>query len=167
LNTKVIAALASLVLIVIIIGAVMLLHGSSNPKKSDTSSGSTATDSSSSSKSNSSTTTSSGLQITDETVGTGATATDGKTLSVSYTGTLSDGTVFDSTSKDGGQPFQFVLGQGQVIKGWDEGLVGMKVGGTRKLVIPPSLGYGAQGAGGGQIPPNATLTFVVQLLGVQ
>ena len=80
-------------------------------------------------------------------MGTGAEATSGKTVSVSYTGTLADGTVFDATSKDGGQPFSFTLGGGQVIKGWDEGVVGMKVGGTRKLVIPPALAYGSAGAG--------------------
>jgi FKBP-type peptidyl-prolyl cis-trans isomerase len=107
-----------------------------------------------------------GLKITDEVVGTGAEAVAGKTLSVSYTGSLADGTVFDSTSKDGGQPFSFQLGAGQVIKGWDQGLVGMKVGGTRKLVIPPALAYGSAGSGS-TIPPNSTLTFVVQLLGVK
>jgi FKBP-type peptidyl-prolyl cis-trans isomerase len=160
LNTKVVAAVALLILIVIIVGGVMLLHGSSN-------SGKPTPTPSSSDNTKSSTTSSGGLEVTDQVVGTGAVAVDGKTLSVSYTGTLADGTVFDSTAKDGGTPFQFVLGQGQVIKGWDQGLVGMKVGGTRKLVIPPVLAYGSQGAGGGTIPPNATLTFVIQLLGVQ
>ena len=90
----------------------------------------------------------------------------GKSVTVTYTGTLADGTIFDSTDKDGGKPFTFNLGAGQVIKGWDMGVVGMKVGGTRKLVIPPDLAYGSQGAGS-TIPPNATLTFVVTLLNVQ
>ncbi len=105
------------------------------------------------------------LQITDETVGTGAEAKAGNTVSVNYIGTLLDGTKFDS-SYDRGQPFSFVLGQGQVIQGWDQGLLGMKIGGKRKLVIPPSLGYGAKGAEN-VIPPNATLVFEVELLEVK
>ena len=105
------------------------------------------------------------LQITDTRKGTGATATAGKTLSMHYRGTLSNGTQFDA-SYDRGQPFSFTLGAGQVIKGWDQGIKGMKVGGKRKLVIPSSLGYGARGAGG-VIPPNATLIFEVELLGVK
>jgi FKBP-type peptidyl-prolyl cis-trans isomerase FkpA len=106
-----------------------------------------------------------GLQYTDEQVGTGTEATPGKTAVVHYTGWLMDGTKFDS-SLDRNQPFSFPLGGGQVIKGWDEGVVGMKVGGKRTLIIPPSLGYGARGAGG-VIPPNATLKFEVQLLDVR
>jgi len=94
--------------------------------------------------------------------GTGATATAGQTVSVHYTGWLTDGSKFDS-SKDRNDPFDFPLGGRQVIAGWDEGVQGMKVGGTRKLTIPPSLGYGARGAGG-VIPPNATLVFEVELL---
>lgn len=108
--------------------------------------------------------TQSGLQIEDVVVGTGAEAQTGNKVSVHYTGWLTDGTKFDS-SKDRGQPFDFSLGQGQVIQGWDQGVVGMKVGGTRKLTIPPDLGYGARGAGG-VIPPNATLVFEVELLDV-
>jgi FKBP-type peptidyl-prolyl cis-trans isomerase len=107
-------------------------------------------------------TTPSGLKYTDEVVGNGTEAQAGKTAVVHYTGWLTDGKKFDS-SKDRGQPFSFPLGGGRVIKGWDEGVVGMKVGGKRKLVIPPNLGYGAQGAGG-VIPPNATLVFEVELL---
>jgi len=104
------------------------------------------------------------LKMEDKKVGTGAVAEAGKSVSVHYTGWLTDGTKFDS-SKDHGQPFAFQLGAGQVIKGWDQGVAGMKVGGIRKLTIPPSLGYGEQGAGG-VIPPNATLVFEVELLGV-
>jgi FKBP-type peptidyl-prolyl cis-trans isomerase FkpA len=106
-----------------------------------------------------------GLQYTDDQVGTGAEAQAGKTVSVHYTGWLTDGTKFDS-SKDRGQPFSFPLGAGRVIKGWDEGVAGMKVGGKRTLVIPPDLGYGARGAPGA-IPPNATLKFEVELLEVK
>jgi peptidylprolyl isomerase len=110
--------------------------------------------------------TSSGLQYWDLKEGTGTTASTGKTVSVHYTGWLAkDGKKFDS-SVDRGQPFMFQLGAGQVIKGWDEGVSGMKVGGKRQLRIPPELGYGARGAGG-VIPPNATLIFDVELLGVK
>lgn len=104
-----------------------------------------------------------GLKYTDEQVGTGATAVAGKTAVVHYTGWLMDGTKFDS-SKDRGQPFSFPLGGGQVIKGWDEGVRGMRVGGRRKLTIPAALGYGDRGVG--PIPPGATLVFSVELLGV-
>ena len=109
-------------------------------------------------------TTSSGLQYIDLKVGTGATAQAGQTVSVHYTGWLENGKKFDS-SVDRGQPFSFPLGAGRVIKGWDEGVQGMKVGGKRKLMIPSKLGYGTRGAGGA-IPPNATLIFEVELLGV-
>ncbi|EON12092.1 MULTISPECIES: FKBP-type peptidyl-prolyl cis-trans isomerase [Pandoraea] len=109
-------------------------------------------------------TTDSGLQYDDLQVGDGTEATPGKTVTVHYTGWLTDGKKFDS-SKDRNDPFAFVLGGGMVIRGWDEGVAGMKVGGKRKLVIPPELGYGARGAGG-VIPPNATLVFEVELLDV-
>ena len=105
-----------------------------------------------------------GLVIEDLTVGTGATAAAGKKVTVHYTGWLTDGKKFDS-SKDRKDPFAFNLGAGQVIRGWDQGVQGMQVGGKRKLTIPPDLGYGARGAGG-VIPPNATLVFEVELLGV-
>jgi len=108
-------------------------------------------------------TTASGLQYEDITVGSGATAKAGNLVSVHYTGWLTDGSKFDS-SKDRNEPFDFNLGAGQVIKGWDEGVQGMQVGGVRKLTIPPALGYGARGAGG-VIPPNATLVFEVEFLG--
>ena len=109
-------------------------------------------------------TTTSGLQYEDLTEGSGAEATAGRTVSVHYTGWLTDGQKFDS-SKDRNDPFAFGLGGGMVIKGWDEGVQGMKVGGVRRLTIPPQLGYGARGAGG-VIPPNATLVFEVELLDV-
>lgn len=105
------------------------------------------------------------LKIEDVEVGTGAEAKSGNTVNVHYTGWLTDGTKFDS-SVDRGQPFSFTLGQGMVIKGWDQGVAGMKVGGKRKLTIPPELGYGAAGAGG-VIPPNAVLVFDVELLDVK
>lgn len=110
-------------------------------------------------------TTPSGLKYTELKEGTGATPKKGQTVVVHYTGTLEDGTKFDS-SRDRGQPFSFKLGVGQVIKGWDEGLSTMKVGGRRQLIIPADLGYGARGAGG-VIPPNATLIFDVELLKIQ
>jgi FKBP-type peptidyl-prolyl cis-trans isomerase FkpA len=107
-------------------------------------------------------TTPSGLIIEELVEGTGETAAAGQTVSVHYTGWLTDGSKFDS-SKDRNDPFEFALGARQVIAGWDEGVQGMKIGGTRKLTIPPNLGYGARGAGG-VIPPNATLVFEVELL---
>ncbi|MGA8054771.1 MAG: FKBP-type peptidyl-prolyl cis-trans isomerase [Burkholderiales bacterium] len=111
-----------------------------------------------------SSTSASGLVIEDLTVGTGDVATAGKQVTVHYTGWLTSGTKFDS-SKDRNDPFDFPLGGRRVIAGWDEGVQGMRVGGVRKLTIPPSLGDGARGAGG-VIPPNATLVFEVELLGV-
>jgi len=117
------------------------------------------------------TTTASGLHYEDTIPGTGATAAAGQPVTVHYTGWLHDpaapngrGQKFDS-SKDRGDPFEFELGAGMVIRGWDEGVAGMQVGGTRVLTIPPELGYGARGAGG-VIPPNATLVFDVELLSV-
>ncbi|WP_028059156.1 FKBP-type peptidyl-prolyl cis-trans isomerase [Candidatus Solirubrobacter pratensis] len=106
------------------------------------------------------------LVIKDLKKGTGAEATDGSTVSVQYVGVLYDGGKQFDASWDRGQPFSFPLGAGQVIPGWDQGVKGMKVGGRRELIIPPDLGYGAQGAGA-DIPPNAALIFVVDLLDVQ
>ncbi|MBW3571680.1 MAG: FKBP-type peptidyl-prolyl cis-trans isomerase [Gemmatimonadetes bacterium] len=110
------------------------------------------------------TTSASGLQYRDDAVGEGRQAKAGDTVSVHYTGTLQDGSKFDS-SRDRGQPLQFPLGAGHVIKGWDEGVSGMKVGGRRTLVIPPELGYGARGIG--PIPPNSTLVFDVELMDIR
>jgi FKBP-type peptidyl-prolyl cis-trans isomerase FkpA len=110
-------------------------------------------------------TTPSGLKYDNLAVGAGAEAKAGQTVSVHYTGWLTDGKKFDS-SVDRKQPFEFPLGMGRVIKGWDEGVQGMKVGGKRKLTIPAALGYGTRGAGQ-VIPPNATLIFDVELLGIR
>jgi FKBP-type peptidyl-prolyl cis-trans isomerase FkpA len=106
-----------------------------------------------------------GLQVDDQKIGTGAEAVAGKTVTVHYVGTLTDGAKFDS-SRDRNQGFTFRLGAGQVIKGWDQGVAGMKVGGLRKLTIPPELGYGSRGFPGA-IPPNSTLIFEVELLDVR
>ena len=110
------------------------------------------------------TTTPSGLIIEELVLGEGATVAAGQSVTVHYTGWLTSGKKFDS-SKDRDDPFVFPLGAGHVIRGWDEGVQGMKVGGSRKLTMPPELGYGARGAGG-VIPPNATLVFEVELLGI-
>jgi FKBP-type peptidyl-prolyl cis-trans isomerase len=110
-------------------------------------------------------TTASGLKYEDESVGSGTEAKAGNTVEVHYTGWLADGTKFDS-SRDRGRPFSFKIGAGQVIKGWDEGVAGMWVGGKRKLIIPAALGYGKRGAGS-VIPPDAELTFEVELLKVK
>ncbi|MBL4712285.1 MAG: FKBP-type peptidyl-prolyl cis-trans isomerase [Gammaproteobacteria bacterium] len=104
------------------------------------------------------------LEIEDQVVGEGDEAVTGQTVEVHYTGWLTDGTKFDS-SLDRDQTFNFKLGAGQVIAGWDQGVAGMKVGGARKLTIPPEMGYGERGAGG-VIPPNATLVFKVELIGL-
>jgi peptidylprolyl isomerase len=136
-------------------GATLLAAGATTPAAAQ-SSGSTMT-------------TASGLKIQDTKVGTGATPKAGQTCVMHYTGWLyvdgAKGQKFDS-SLDRGQPFEFPIGQGRVIKGWDEGVASMKVGGKRTLIIPPELGYGARGAGG-VIPPNATLMFDVELLAVK
>ena len=136
-------------------GAILLAAGATTPAAAQTP-GSTMT-------------TASGLKIQDATVGTGATPKTGQTCVMHYTGWLYEngakGRKFDS-SLDRGQPFEFPIGQGRVIKGWDEGVASMKVGGKRTLIIPPELGYGARGAGG-VIPPNATLLFEVELLAVK
>ena len=104
-----------------------------------------------------------GLKYRDIEIGTGDQAKAGDVVATHYNGTFEDGTKFDS-SYDRGQPFSFVLGGGMVIKGWDLGIIGMKIGGKRKLIIPPELGYGKKGAGGGAIPPDTTLYFEVELV---
>ena len=110
-------------------------------------------------------TTPSGLEYEDEVVGTGARPERGQHVTVHYVGTLQDGTKFDS-SRDRNEPFTFRIGEGEVIKGWDEGVMSMRVGGRRKLTIPPHLAYGSRGAGG-VIPPDATILFDVELLSVK
>jgi len=106
-----------------------------------------------------------GLRYLDEAVGDGPSPRAGQTVTVHYTGWLTNGTKFDS-SRDRNQPFDFPLGQGRVIRGWDEGVATMQVGGKRRLIVPPDLGYGARGAGG-VIPPNATLIFDVEMIGAR
>jgi FKBP-type peptidyl-prolyl cis-trans isomerase len=127
--------------------------------------GSDASQSSSDSKGGKGVTSKTGLMYVDEKEGTGAAAKAGDTVAVHYTGWLKDGTKFDS-SRDRGTPFSFTLGKSRVIKGWHEGIAGMKVGGKRKLIIPPELGYGERGFPGA-IPPNAQLTFDVELLEIK
>jgi FKBP-type peptidyl-prolyl cis-trans isomerase FkpA len=148
-------ATALLALSAALAGATLLAAGATTPASAQTP-GSTMT-------------TASGLKIQDTTVGDGATPQPGQTCVMHYTGWLyvdgAKGQKFDS-SVDRGQPFEFPIGRGRVIKGWDEGVASMKVGGTRTLIIPPELGYGARGAGG-VIPPNATLMFDVELLAVK
>ena len=111
-------------------------------------------------------TTPSGLQYIDNVTGTGPKPQKGQTVIVHYTGYLDNGTVFDS-SRQRNQPFEFVIGTGAVIKGWDEGVATMNIGGQRRLIIPPALGYGAAGAGSGRIPPNSRLTFDVELIAIK
>ncbi|MEO6061592.1 MAG: FKBP-type peptidyl-prolyl cis-trans isomerase [Thermoflexales bacterium] len=111
-------------------------------------------------------TTASGLQYIDNVTGTGPKPQKGQTVVVHYTGYLDNGTVFDS-SRQRNQPFEFVIGTGAVIKGWDEGVATMNVGGQRRLIVPPALGYGAAGAGSGRIPPNSRLTFDVELIAIK
>ncbi|HSX02468.1 MAG TPA: FKBP-type peptidyl-prolyl cis-trans isomerase [Candidatus Saccharimonadia bacterium] len=154
MTTKIIIVIAALAVVGVIVGGVVVMNHSNGADQA----------ANASPTSSSSPTASTQLQSTDEVVGTGAEAVSGKKVTVNYVGTLANGTKFDS-SYDRNQPFSFNLGAGEVIKGWDQGVVGMKVGGKRKLVIPPDLGYGSQGAGS-SIPPNATLTFEVELLGV-
>jgi FKBP-type peptidyl-prolyl cis-trans isomerase len=154
--TRVVVVIGSLILIVVVIGGVIMLSRDN---------GSKAVSQKSPAPSSSSVANTSALQSTDEVVGTGAEAAVGSTITVKYTGTLTDGTVFDSTEKQGGTPATFTLAKGQLIDGWVQGIPGMKVGGKRKLVIPPSLGYGAQSVG--SIPPNSTLIFEIELVAVK
>src|SRR5213083_268050 len=152
-------------LVMIVLAATIVLAQSDTAKKSTTAKkSSTAASAGPTKVTGPGTKTASGLEYWDIKVGTGATANKSQTVKVHYTGWLTNGKKFDSSV--GGNPFQFTLGAGQVIKGWDEGVAGMKVGGKRTLIIPPDLGYGARGAGGA-IPPNATLLFEVELLAVR
>lgn len=146
--TKVLAVIVGLLVIGLIVGGVLVLHGNDGKVSASPSP-----------------TPAKGLQITDTVKGTGAEAKVGSTITVKYTGKLADGTVFDSTDKQGGNPATFTLAQGQLIDGWVQGIPGMKVGGKRTLVIPPDLAYGAQG--NGSVPPNATLTFDIELIDVK
>ncbi|MCL4403831.1 FKBP-type peptidyl-prolyl cis-trans isomerase [Patescibacteria group bacterium] len=168
----IIAALVIVVLLVLIFvfsGKKPSPNGASAPAGSNESSVATvntqAATSSPAEPANRTATTADGLQITDVSVGTGAVAQAGDTVTVSYVGSFPNGQVFDASANHGGS-FSFVLGVGHVIPGWDEGVLGMRVGGERKLVVPPALGYGASGTPDGTIPPNATLDFDIKLLGV-
>jgi FKBP-type peptidyl-prolyl cis-trans isomerase len=143
---------AIIVIVAIVIGVIIMNNDHSNSSASQPAA-----------KAGVTRTTADGLKITDDTLGTGAEATSSSSVTVDYTGTLADGTVFDSTAKHGGTPATFALNQ--VIVGWQEGIPGMKVGGTRTLVIPGPLAYGANPPAG--IPANATLTFQIKLLGVK
>ena len=156
--------IAAVVIVVLIVLAIVLMgKRPASQKQAASLPNAVAT---SSAASDSATTTADGLQITDVTVGTGAVAQAGDTVTVSYVGSFPDGQVFDASANHGGS-FSFVLGVGHVIPGWDEGVLGMRVGGERKLVVPPALGYGASGTPDGTIPPNATLDFDIKLLNVQ
>jgi FKBP-type peptidyl-prolyl cis-trans isomerase FkpA len=147
--------------LIIFTGGVFLMTQSGNNNQASDSMESTSSTNSGSQNAQES---QSGLIKEDLTVGSGAEAAEGKNVTVHYTGTLTDGTKFDS-SVDRGQPFTFNLGSGEVIKGWDQGVAGMKVGGKRKLTIPAELGYGSQDKG--SIPPNSILIFEVELLEVK
>lgn len=161
MNNRILVIGASSLVVILIIGAVVVLSGKTASTKSTASATSTPAAAAAATGSGK-------LEITDEVVGTGAEAVAGKTVTVNYVGTLKDGKVFD-TNTDASfghqKPFDFVLGNGEVIKGWDQGVAGMKVGGKRKLVIPPDLAYGPQAMGG--IPANSDLVFDVELLGVK
>ncbi len=166
-KTKDIILYVVLIVIVILVGYYLFSSPSYSSINANQANSRSAVNQSNNSVSTSSnnTNTSGQLQITDEVIGTGAVAQKGDLVTVNYIGTFLDGKKFDS-SYDRHQPFQFTLGAGDVIQGWDEGVIGMRVGGKRKLVIPPSLAYGSAGAGG-VIPPNATLVFEIDLLKVQ
>lgn len=160
--TKVLIVIAAVAIIALVIGAVLVMKGgASSSQASPSPSGNVKA----AAKPDASASPADKLQVTDEVVGTGAEAKEGSTISAKYTGTLQDGTVFDSTDKHGGQPATFQLAKGQLIDGWVQGIPGMKVGGKRKLVIPPDLGYGSQGQSG--IPPNSTLIFEIELTDVK
>lgn len=156
MTIRVLAVLGGVLVIIIIIGSVVVLASGSSDGK-------TASPTPTGVSKSSPAAVSKDLKIEDLTVGAGAEATAGKKVSVNYAGTLTDGTKFDS-SYDRNQPFEFTLGSGQVIQGWDQGVQGMRVGGKRRLTIPPSLGYGSQATG--KIPADSTLVFEIELLSV-
>ncbi len=156
----ILGAITTVVVIVLAIIALFAFGGGGKKSMDDTKS-----NSSSQASSSAASTGAVDLKIEDIKVGNGTEVKSGDTVSINYIGTLTDGTKFDS-SYDRKVPFETKIGVGQVIKGWDKGVVGMKVGGKRKLTIPPSLGYGAQGAGS-KVPPNATLIFEVELMGIK
>lgn len=148
MTTKILVAVAAIAVIGLIIGGVVVLQGNStNPAATASPAAATA------------------LKSTDQVVGTGAEAKEGSKITVKYTGKLTDGTVFDSTDKQGGTPATFTLAKGSLIDGWVQGIPGMKVGGKRHLVIPAALGYGSQA--NGSIPANSTLEFDIELVDVQ
>ncbi len=151
-KTKAVALVV--VLVVIVVALIITLSGSKNTNNQANQNQMTNTNSNDN------------LQVTDEVMGTGTEAVAGDLVTVNYVGTLANGTVFDASASHGNQGFTFLLGAGQVIKGWDEGVAGMKVGGKRKLVIPSDLAYGSNGIPG-VIPPNSTLIFEVGLLSVK
>jgi FKBP-type peptidyl-prolyl cis-trans isomerase len=152
--TKILVIIAAVAVIVLVIGAVMIMKGGAASSQASPSPSGKAASSNKPAASSS-----------PEVVGSGTEAKEGSTISVKYTGTLTDGTVFDSTDKHGGQPVTFQLAKGQLIDGWVQGIPGMKVGGKRKLVIPPDLGYGSRGQA--SIPPNSTLIFEIELTDVK
>ena len=148
MTTKILVAVAAMAVIGLIIGGVVVMQGNStNPAATASPAAATS------------------LKSTDQVVGTGAEAKEGSKITVNYTGKLTDGTVFDSTEKQGGKPATFTLAKGSLIDGWVQGIPGMKVGGKRHLVIPAALGYGAQA--NGSIPANSTLEFDIELVDVQ
>lgn len=151
MTTRILAVVAAIAIIGLIIGGVFVMNTANDPNKT----ASSPTPAPASGR----------LESTDLVVGTGAEAKENSTITVKYKGTLTDGTEFDSTDKHGGEPATFTLAKGQLIDGWVQGIPGMKVGGKRKLVIPPSLGYGNQPMG--SIPANSTLVFEIELLDVK
>lgn len=158
MTTKIFVIVAAGAVIVLIIGGILMFGHSNNDKSAATNSGASPAASSTPAPAGK-------LVSTDSVVGTGAEAKADSTVTVKYTGKLANGTVFDSTDKHGGQPATFPLNG--VIKGWQQGIPGMKVGGKRTLVIPPDLAYGASGTPDGSIPPNSTLTFDIEMIDVK
>ncbi len=168
MNTKTVFAFTLIIILFGIAAFVFYKKGSNSAQEANVGLDlqATSTPSPTAATENTMTTMDNGLKIQDLKVGTGPEAKAGDTISVNYIGSLENGTVFDASANHGG-PATFQIGVGQLIKGWDIGIPGMKVGGKRKLVVPPSLGYGSQNIGNGAIPPNSTLVFEVELMAVQ